>query len=220
MVNLSTASVPKPAVPQFTVQYTNGTVQVVIKNQQYTFSMGEINYHVYYNVRVDPHFGLGWKERYPLKNGTTGPNSPFFEYVNDPENSIQSNSENTIITFYLDDTSYVSSEGKNDFQVKAIVGHDSHIWTATHVFFPEYGGYTEYAVACDATSGWSDTVTLNLNDNTSTNQIPASQGQPTAYQIDFMAIGLLVTLCVIAVLLAIIALMYRKQTKNMPVQSP
>ncbi len=212
LVNLSFASVPKPLVPEFSVQYTNDAVQVVIKNQPYSFSNGGINYHLYYNVRVDPHFGLGWMERYPLKTGTTGPNSTFLEYVTEPENSIQSASEYTIITFPVSAASNVCGEGQNDFQVEAIVGHDSHIWTATHVFFPEYGGYSEYAVACDATSGWSNTATLNLGENTSPNQKTVSQEQTD--QIDFMETGLFVSLGVFAVLLAVISLIHKKQKSS------
>ncbi|MCW4000006.1 MAG: hypothetical protein NWE93_07190 [Candidatus Bathyarchaeota archaeon] len=81
---ISAESVPKPAVPQFTIKYVpasysttttdpytgqttttqhpNRTIQITMTNQP---TIGS-NHSIYYNIRVRPHFEGNWTELYPL----------------------------------------------------------------------------------------------------------------------------------------------------------
>ena len=65
-------SIPKPSVPEFTVEYVSGTVEVRIKNQPfedyYDDSLGQ---HVffYYNIRVKQHSSTNWGELYNPSDG-------------------------------------------------------------------------------------------------------------------------------------------------------
>ena len=84
-------SIPKPSVPEFTVQYIktsysvidpytgvsqqvdNSTIEVKIKNQPFTYTNNGISYHLYYNVRTKPHFEGNWIERYPIIDRANSP---------------------------------------------------------------------------------------------------------------------------------------------------
>jgi hypothetical protein len=184
---------PKPSVPEFTVKlvdssydvpatystdpYTgermlvepahrvnNGTIELWIKNQQYTYSNGS-TFHIYYNVHTGGHFG-GGVELYPPFKQALGPemDSGWFIAINAP---VQSNSTYTIISLssvhppQTAPTATYPPDAQVDFQVKALVGHDSKLWGTEHL-----GGIYSYfpAVALDAESDWSNILTINLSD--------------------------------------------------------
>jgi hypothetical protein len=83
-------TIPEPSIPEFNVkcvyssynvatidlytgintteQINNSTIQVIIKNQHYSYSDNNTTYLLYYNVRWKPHFGETWSERFPVIN--------------------------------------------------------------------------------------------------------------------------------------------------------
>jgi hypothetical protein len=200
------ASTPKPSVPDFTVKLVNNwydvpttystdpytgetithpghrvdniTVELSIKNQPFDYSANGLTYHLYYNVRTKPHFVEDWTELYPVADS---PNSPYdwdnkswsySKYVFAPS---ESNSDFTILSLPAD----YPSNAQVDFQVEAIVGHDSQFWFIQHPLAPEYGGYYEPAIAYDTTSGWSDTQTLTIGESQMSTPSPATTPTPT-----------------------------------------
>lgn len=111
-------------------------------------------------------------------------------YVDD--SSPKSNSSYTIISFPVVATEYygesgfdiqryysgdIGQEGRYfaflngipanaqiDFQVKALIGHNSTYWYVQHPLFPQYGGFNELAIAYDSDSAWSNTQTITLGE--------------------------------------------------------
>ena len=175
-----------------TEQFENNTLEVVIENQPFFYSWHGLSYNLYYNVRTKPHFAENWTEIYPI---FSHPNSPYdwdgkswsySEYIFDPDSHIQSASGFTILPFDLsgDDAFYLfiglTYGDRVDFQVEAIVGHDSQIWRIEHPFTPEYGGYYDTAVAFDITSGWSETQTIAIGDSQTPSPEPTFTPEPTA----------------------------------------
>jgi hypothetical protein len=197
-------STPQPAVPEFTLKLINSTYNVVdpytgvsqqkynssieisIKNQQFTYS----DYHLYYNVRTKPRFGEEWTEIYPILTRATAPYNndtksfPTAKFLTDEFRPAleASNSDYTVVSYALNgENAYYAFDGLSsnahiDFQVEAIVGHNAQAWYVQHPLYPEYGGYYEQAIAYDTDSGWSGTKTLNLQENTTTS---TQQAAPT-----------------------------------------
>jgi hypothetical protein len=230
---------------------SNNSIEVKIKNQPFAYSSNQI----YYNIRTKPHFADNWTEVYPLRNITSSYNgNDAFSYalyiVDSPP---QSKSSYTIITFPVVATELYSASGYDiqryysgtegqegmysaflsvipdgaqlDFQLGALVGHDSQMWVIEHPFYPTIGGHFAPAVAYDATSDWSNTQTITIDESAPTTTPTASPSQyPTATPdahddadqqgVNWTEISLFAALGVIAALLVAIALMYRKQTKK------
>jgi hypothetical protein len=150
---------------------------------------------VYFNLRVKPYFenASWWQELYPLTNYTNSPpdangahSSAWFISGGSPN---QTSREQTVVTFSLAKVavgynlgsgfgtqfhaflSSIPENGQIDFQVEALVGHDSEKWTRVsytpywNPYHPENEtfGYVP-AIAYDSTSGWSNTQTINLAD--------------------------------------------------------
>ncbi len=87
-----TQSAPKLSIPEFTVKFvsasynvtttnpytgldetrqiSNNSVEIIIKNQPLDY----LDYQIYYNVRVKPHFADNWTEIYPIQNMTSAYN--------------------------------------------------------------------------------------------------------------------------------------------------
>ena len=164
-------AVPTPTVPEFTVkiidstysvttkdpytgadvtqQHSNNSIQVTIKNQ----ALSDSTHQIYYNVRTRPHFEGNWTELYSVVDA---PNAPYnwdtktwtySKYLshNTPP---QSNNAFTVVTIALGESgnylfTHLPPNAQVDFQVEAIVGHDSQVWAIQHPFTPEYGGYYE-----------------------------------------------------------------------------
>lgn len=153
-------SIPKPSVPEFTVEtgdhsyvvpsytsidpytgdpithpsYTveNITIDITIKNQPFTPPDNLTN--LYYGVRVKGHFEQSWTELYYITNRTNG------NYLR-----IQSASENTVISIPQD-----YPQGQVDFQVEAVIA------TAHPLLNTNFGYWTWEA------SDWSDTQTITI----------------------------------------------------------
>lgn len=170
-----------------TQQISNNSVEVAINNQP--FSYGNNSYQVYFNLRVKPHFenASWWQELYPLTNYTNSPPDAngahsFAWFISDGSPN-QTSSEQTVVTFSLAKVavgynlgsgfgtqfhaflSSIPENGQIDFQVEALVGHNSEKWAVINYnpYIPENEtfGFVP-AVAYDSTSGWSNTQTLSL----------------------------------------------------------
>jgi hypothetical protein len=245
--------ITRPAVPQFTVdcftatynetitdpytgitsthQYSNRSIQLTIKNQP----APDANHQIFYNIRYRPHFQGNWTELYPLVELPTGPYDGQWNYgkylyhPDFPRSLNQSNGEFTVFIPSMDSISYavLSNDVLIDFQVLAIVGHNSQAWYIQHPFTPTIGGLYASAVAYDSDSGWSDTQTLTISplsatptDALSTPQnssAPSNQtGNQTSTLIDLPIVNLLEPIAfaalavVLALLVVVIFLMRRR----------
>jgi hypothetical protein len=177
-------------------QIDNSSIEVTIRNQQFAYTFNGSVYHLYYNIRTKPHFGGDWTERYPVIDRANSPYntatksfpaSKYLNYESHPPLS-SSSSDYTIVSFALNgENAYypltgLSSNAQIDFQVEAIVGHDSQAWYVQHPLYPEYGGFYESAIAYDTDSGWSSTKTIALSNGlvTSSTPNPATATPPSA----------------------------------------
>jgi hypothetical protein len=179
-------------------QIDNSTIEVKIQNQPITYSNNNVTYHLYYNIRTRPHFEGGWTERYPVIDRA---NSPYnadnkswssSKYLTDEFHSpllSELNSDYTVVSYSLngDNAFYqfsgLPSNAQIDFEVEAIVGHDSRAWYVQHPLYPEYGGFYEPAIAYDTDSGWSNTQTITIPEGTiSISTSPAPKQTPTITQ--------------------------------------
>ena len=175
----------------------NNSIEIMIKNQPFDYSNNGLTYQIYFNVRVKPHFSNtdNWTEVYPLENLTSSPANangifPYAWYVYSP---VQSNSTSTIIDFQVVPTDVYQATGYDiygtpfsgipidsqlDFQVEALVGHNSTYWYIQHPFTPTYGGFSVSAVAYDSASGWSNTQTITIGEAS----VPLHQRQLLPFQ--------------------------------------
>jgi hypothetical protein len=257
MVKPSFASITKPSVPEFNIkfvdasynvtttdpytginvtqQFDNNTIEVMIKNQPFAYSINGLTYHLYYNVRTKPHFVGNWTELYPiverLSSAYNSSGNSYSEYISN-NSPPESTSEYTVLSFSAD----YPPNAQVDFQVEAIIGHASQAWVIQHPFAPEYGGYYEPAIAFDEISGWSNTQTVTISTSgasPSPSSSPAStptsspssmpSQNPTATQpgaqtttllgLDWTTIALIVLSIVVALLIVVIAFMRRRRVK-------
>lgn len=217
----------KPSVPEFTLEYVdysyhisptytadeftgetvaiggrdvkNFTIQINVKNNQLFPPANDATSHLFYNVRFKGHFGNDWRETPSAENRTSSPTT-YSEYVDaSPHNPYlheQSNSEYTAILFPAND---YNPNVSIDFQVEAVLGHDSLAWVDTDPFGEYHARYYE-AVAFDATSGWSTTQTITIPGNT---PVPS----PIFQQFPIIAI-----LSLLAVVLLIVAIIVSKRS--------
>lgn len=213
-------SIPTPSVPEFTLKFKpltyyvppiydinpytgenvtiqegahveNDSIVVTIRNQPFSYSSNGLIYHLYYNIRIKPHFAENWTELYP---STKQPNSPY-DWDNEswsysmylfPKYQLQSNSDYTVFSYALEDLLEIlwrypfldtDSDVQLDFQIEAIVGYDSQLWYVEHPLAPEYGGHYEPAIEFEETSGWSETHTVIIGE--SQKPIPSPETTPT-----------------------------------------
>lgn len=198
----------------------NKTIELTIKNQKYTYTNGS-NFHIYYNVQAKGHFEPDWNELYPAVYGYISLDAykkgdKSYYIINSPA---QSGSQTTVLSFSADQPPYHSStsyppHAQVDFQVEAIIGYDSVMYRSDHALYPEYGGWTEPAVAYATTSGWSNTRTITIDETASTTtpdigpsqnstestDKPESQNAVSS-SLDWVQIAILSLLAVITVLL-------------------
>jgi hypothetical protein len=220
------ASIPKPSIPEFTLKFVDNSydvpptygidpytgknvttqagyhvedksMEVTIKNQPFAHSSDGNTYHLYYNVRTKGHFEQDWTELYHLVSLLSSPynesNNIFSEYIPDtfpPE----SNSDFTVLIL---STNYPPNF-QVDFQVEAIVGHDSQWWEVDHNLAPQLGGHYQPAIAYDTESGWSNTQTLTINGSAPDDGTPYDGGTQQFEPSSFI-LGVTVTAIVVAV---------------------
>ncbi len=223
-----------------TRQIRNNSIEIKIRNQPFTYSN---DYRVYFNVRTKPHFEGNWTEIYRLENLTSSHNADgfsFAEYVSH-DSPNQSNQIYTNITFPVIPTDvyqasgydiqrYYTQEGEGryfaflygipyegqvDFQVEALVGHNSTYWYIQHPFFPQYGGYNDSAIAYDSTSGWSNTQTITIGGNTSATipqHTPSTENTTNAWET--WQSELVIGIIIVVALTVGISLVYLKKHKE------
>jgi hypothetical protein len=202
------SGIPKPSVPEFTVKLVNNwydvpttysidpytgetvthpghrvdnkTVELSIKNQPFAHLVNGVTYKLYYNVRTKPHFAEDWTELYPMFDR---PNSPYdwdnkswsySKYISNTSPP-ESDSDFTVLSLSAE----YPHDAQVDFQIEAIVGHDSQAWVIEHPLAPEYGGYYEPAIAYYTTSGWSNTQTLTIGESQTPTPSPKAMPTPT-----------------------------------------
>jgi hypothetical protein len=220
-------TIPKPSVPEFTLKYIdysydvpptykineytgekvatsgyhvkNMTIQVSVKNNP--LPSNDATSHLYYNVRFKGHFGKDWSETPSVENKNSSP-SNFSQYVNIlPYNSRlleQTSSEFTTFLFSAND--YIPNSSI-DFQVEAVLGHDAQAWVPPDPFGESPAQYYE-AVAFDETSGWSNTQSITIPDNS----VPSSSQQYTNLA--------LVAAVAVSIVVVISLLLYRRHRKT------
>jgi hypothetical protein len=159
----SSASIPKPSVPEFTVKlvdnsyeeptihgvnpytgenYTipsfhveNKSIEVKITNQPFVAHSNGINYSLYYEVRVKGHFEENWVTPYQVPS----------------EILVQPDYEYTIVSCFAN----YPAGSLVDFKVEAYVGHLHYEGIPGHI-----GVYSAFSI--DATSGWSEPQTITI----------------------------------------------------------
>jgi hypothetical protein len=168
-------------------QVDNWTIQLWIPNMQFNYLGSSATYHLYYNVRTKGHFEQSWRELYSPFNGLHSAN------YNDngtfiPNGSpAQSNNVYTVITYSAYTVPYYTyppvaypPNAQVDFQISAILGHDSQIFVDDHPLVPMLIGHEEPAISYDIQSDWSNTQTLTISNSSlsiSTPQNPIASTQ-------------------------------------------
>jgi len=104
----------------------------------------------------------------------------------------------------------IPSGGQLDFQVEALVGHDSQMWVIQHPLYPLVGGYSAPANAYDLTSGWSATQTITIPSSSSTSPSPNPTTTPAVPEFPTLII---LPLFVVITLLSIVLIRKRKTKK-------
>ena len=180
----SAQSIPKPSVPQFTVNWVNTTsdnesIVITITNQNFTSLIHNVNgvpwnISLFYDVRVKPDYAENWTDIYyptaPIASSSqfTSITASIRAYSNGPE--------------YLELGSrlfQVTDGTQLDFQVEAMIGYIHRI--PINPFAPWFFNGTE--------SGWSNTQTITIPAS-STSPSPS----PTVPEFPIWAIPLILTI--------------------------
>jgi hypothetical protein len=193
----------------------NRTFELSIKNQPYTYSNGS-TFRVYYDVRTGGHFGGGVDLYYPSDwlLGLDGEERGPFISAGTP---MQSNSDYTIVSLSAVNPPHSAYNNDNyppnakvDFQVKAMIGHDSQAWGYEHIGGQRTSGP---AVAVAAESDWSSIQTIDLANgsvsvSTSSSPMVSSPEATVPELFSFALIPLIVSILAIALILR------HRKTKN------
>ena len=146
-------SIPKPSVPEFSVELAeNKSIEVAIKNQPFTpYEMQDLDGHnwtvnFFYNIRIKGPFTEDWIELYNPSDGYIRQNSESEYTVR--AYTLMENTDTVLGTKMI----RLPDEGLIDFQVEAMIGYLDR-----EVIIPVPGtGY----IFIGETSGWSTTQTL------------------------------------------------------------
>jgi hypothetical protein len=200
-----TATNPYTGVSE-TQQISNNSIQVTIKNQPFDYSNNQIYYNIRIKPHFADNWTEVYPLENLASSYNEDGTFSYAEYIS-PDSPTQSNSSYTIITFpvvptelyqasgydvqryysgvegqegtYFAFLSAIPAGGQVDFQVEALVGHDSQMWVIEHPFYPMFGGHFASAVAYGETSGWSNTQTLTINAAASTASPDGGTTSPT-----------------------------------------
>ncbi len=185
-------SVPKPSIPEFTIQTqaNTTTITLTIRNQPFD-AASQYPDGFFYNVAISVD-GKNWSELY---------------HVEDAEDWYpqQSNSSTTVLTYVAGETIYyprdtsqgvgvIPKSGEVAFQVQAMIGHrDRGAFK---------NGFMPY-VFVGETSDWSNTQTINIPETIPTiSPSPNPTPTPTVPEISsLVVIPLIFGVCAIAVIL-------------------
>ena len=153
-------------------------------NKQFNDPNGSSTFHLYYDVRTKGHFEQNWRELYP----------PFYTPYNggafiSSGCPAQSNKVYTVITYSAYVQPYYSypqatypPNAQVDFQVSAMLGHDSQIFVNDHITVQPIG-HDEPAIAYDIQSDWSSIQTLNISNSSLSTSTPQNPTGSTPFSI-------------------------------------
>ncbi len=172
-----TVTTTNPYNGQTTTQLiSNMSIEITINNQPFAYSYNGTNYQIYYNVRLKPHFSTdAWSgageesyEVFPVLNSSSSPpdangiSSSYAWRIEYGNASIQSNTNYTTINATVApvglgydikfSTNYwtVPTNAQVDFQVEALIGHDSQFWG--YRLTPTFAPFSYTGVAYDSDS--------------------------------------------------------------------
>jgi hypothetical protein len=192
MVNFepTSAELPTPSVPEFTVKLINySVVEVTIKNQPFTsYYDDSLGQHVFldYNIRLKGYFEGGWTEFYRASDG-------YLHQWSDSDYTVRTlrTEIGTGITIALrDGFSLTFPAGVQvDFQVEAMIGYVHR--DISQAFAPW--------VFTGEKSGWSNTQTLALSTASSP---PTPSPETTPFPTNHTGVGLTETEIIIGAIVA------------------
>jgi hypothetical protein len=202
----STSSAPmKPLVPEFSLKYINSqknvtitnpdngqeitqqvdnsTVELVIKNQPYPYAFQNTTYVIYYDIQTKSHFTQDWIELYPLTYRLDDFWYGTYSWYISAGNPSFPSSNSSLTTLLLPSKLYPIN---TDFQVKAIVGHNSTYYIPPQGYQPPLGRDNsnpfarfyitpppaQVGVAYDNSSDWSSTQTVSFPEPSPTPNVP------------------------------------------------
>jgi hypothetical protein len=198
-------SIPKPSVPEFTVEYVSGTVEVRIENQPFTpmvVQEGTTTWTVefYYNIRVKEHHEENWVNLYSPAVVPLNPSNSDYTLLSflltlsptHPEQGYILESYHGTSGSYFPSLTGLDSDAQIDFQVEAMVGYLSRT-----VEFASWHFTGE-------TSGWSSTQTIKIGDSQPSTPEPTSTPTSSPSQENLLTqeqsviLGLTVTVVVLS----------------------
>lgn len=236
-----------------TEQISNNSIEVKIKNQPFDCSNNQIYYNVRAKPHFADNWTEVYPLENLTSSYNNGDGTfSYAEYIS-ADSASQSSSSQTIITFPVVPTEFYGETGYDiqryylggedresgysaflsgipyraqiDFEVEALVGHSSQMWVIQHPLAPQYGGYFEPAIAFDAASGWSNTQTVTIGENSPTST-PTASASPTEnpatptpsgansaasqFGLNWTEITIIAVLCIVVVLVVVIAFMRRR----------
>jgi hypothetical protein len=162
------SGISKPSIPDFTVGFVNGALEVRIKNQPfvpYDDPYNDISF--YYNIRFKGHYSEEWIELYRASDWY--PTQSDSEYTVIHLGTLGENRLSLVTSAKMID---VPSGSQVDFQMEAMIGQVSRVYNpnATSMFDLYPWRFT------GETSGWSKTQTITIPP---TNPTPTSSPSPT-----------------------------------------
>ncbi len=202
MINSTNAqSIPKPSAPEFTIKFPNDqTIQIVIENQAFT-NNSSVNAIIYY-YRVKDHNSQQW--------------------LIDKDYKLQSDSKTTTITIpsvpgplfpSMVYSTILNNSTLLDFQVQAQAGYYavSNVSGAPAMISPApQQWHTEITFNESATSDWSSSVTVDLNEMIVVTPSATPNPSPSVPELSWFIVVLLL-LSVFAVALVV---RHRKTAKS------
>jgi len=171
-------------------QVDNWTIQLWIPNMQFNYPNDSNTYHLYCDVRTKGHFEQNWQELDPPFNGLhSGSYSDSGAFIGN-SCPAQSNNVYTVITYSAYSSPYYSypqttypPNATVDFQVSAILGHNSQIFIDDHPGIPQLIGHQEPAISYDIQSDWSDTQTITISNSSISTSTPQNPTVSTPFAI-------------------------------------
>lgn len=168
----------------------NWTIELWIPNRQFNYpNDGSNKFHLYYDVRTKGYFEQSWRELYsPFHGLHSGNYSDSGTFITCPA---QSSNVYTIITYSAYSPPYYSypqetypPNAQVDFQVSAVLGHDSTIFYDDHpLAYPMLIGHQEPAIAYDIQSDWSNTQTITISNSSLSTATPQNPVVSTSFSI-------------------------------------
>jgi len=154
------SDIPKPSIPEFTVKFVSGVIEVRIKNQPFVpTEVSGWNTSFYYDIRVKEHSAADWIELYNADDG----------FLSQDELSEYTVASYSSSTWGYERVSFPSGS-QVDFQVEAMNGHVHRIVQGNMA--PWY--FT------GVTSGWSETRTVTIGEAQTPTPSPETTPTPTA----------------------------------------